>query len=438
MDIESTIIAISSPPGCSARGLIRLSGPDCKALLGPHARDCDLSIRGSASTRLVIGELDIPVLLFCMPAPASYTTEDVVEVQLPGNPLLLARVVDAMVESGVSRGLAVRHAIAGEFTYRAWHHGRLSLDRAEGVAAIIAAESEAELDAARHAFKGGTGQAISPIAASLAGVLSLVEAGIDFADEEDVVVITAGDLASRLGALTDQLAAVAASRAGGEPVDSRCRVVLRGPANAGKSTLFNALLGRERVVTHDEAGTTRDAIVEPARLGGQHVLLVDTPGDDDGGVAAAAEDAHRESDVIVWCEPPGMNTAPNAQADLLVIHTKRDLRPTPGRPGSVCAFDPSDVAGLADLIGEAARRRRTASNYLGMTHRQTGLAAAARHGMMDAIEIGSKEPASGGLTRPAEVAALLRLSLDDLGAITGTIPPDDVLGLVFAGFCIGK
>ena len=438
MDITSTIVAISSPPGRSARGLIRVSGPECAALLAPHLADADLSVRGVVNTRLCIGERDLPVLLLQMPAPHSYTSEDTVEVQTAGNPLLLAQIVDAVIESGIARGLSVRHATAGEFTYRAWYHGRMSLDRAEGVAALIAAESDVELDAARHAFLGGTSRLISPIATGLAQVLALVEAGIDFADEEDVIAISSGDLRSRLDSMSSQLQSVFESRGGGEPVDGRCRVVLRGPANAGKSTLFNALLGRKRVVTHDAAGTTRDAIVERGCLGGQDVLLVDTPGDDGDTVPAAAEDAQHEADIVLWCDPAPRNNTTFGDR-VVFVQTKRDL--TPGDAGSdvrVCAFDPADVSRLAAVIAGAVQGRLAARGHLSLTHRQQGLAHAAQQCMLDAAGITSGERAESGLARPAEVAALLRAGLDDLGAITGEIPPDDVLGLVFAGFCVGK
>ena len=438
MDITSTIIAISSPPGRSARGLIRVSGPECAALLAPHLADVDLSVRGVVSARFCIGERDLPVLLLQMPSPHSYTSEDTVEMQTAGNPLLLAQIIDAVIESGITRGLSVRHANPGEFTYRAWYHGRMSLDRAEGVAALIAAESDVELDAARHAFLGGTNRLITPISTGLAQVLALVEAGIDFADEEDVVAISSGHLRSRLDLMSSKLQSAVESHGGGEPVDGRCRVVLRGPANAGKSTLFNALLGRKRVVTHDAAGTTRDAIVERGCIGGQDVLLVDTPGDDGDIVSAAAEDAQHEADIVLWCDPVARDSTLLGDR-VLFVQTKRDLAPSDaGSDVRVCAFDTGDVSRLATVIAAAIQGRRASRGHLSLTHRQQGLAQAARQCMLDAVGIASGDRAESGLTRPAEVAALLRAGLNDLGAITGEIPPDDVLGLVFAGFCVGK
>jgi tRNA modification GTPase len=268
--------------------------------------------------------------------------------------------------------------------------------------------------------------------------LALVEAGIDFADEEDVVAISSGDLQTRLDLMSLKLQSVAESHGGGEPVDGRCRVVLRGPANAGKSTLFNALLGRKRVVTHDAAGTTRDAIVERGSIGGQDVLLVDTPGDDGDIVSASAEDAQHEADIVLWCDPVPRDSTPLGDR-MVFVQTKRDL--TPGEADSdvrVCAFDTGDVSRLAAIIAGAIQGRRAARGHLSLTHRQQGLAQAARQCMLDAVGIASGDRAESGLTRPAEVAALLRAGLNDLGAITGEIPPDDVLGLVFAGFCVGK
>ncbi|MDP6600916.1 MAG: 50S ribosome-binding GTPase [Phycisphaerales bacterium] len=437
MDLDSTIIAVSSPPGPSALGMIRLSGSEAADVLMRVCEGIDLDAREVHTTRLNLGGWSLPVVVLFMPGPRSYTTEDVLEVQLPGNPLLLEGTVDRLIELGRADGLSVRRALPGEFTFRAWHHGRLSLDRAEAVASIIAARSDEELEAAHHAFEGQTGAAISPIADALADVLALVEAGIDFSDEEDVVVMTTGSLRGRLRSLAERLDKHAGGGSGEESTDVRPRVVLRGPANAGKSTLFNALLGRDRVITHDLAGTTRDAIVEATKIGDHEVLLVDTPGDQDGAATPALAAQH-ESDVVVWCSPGEDNASP---AGSVHLRTKRDLRPeTDHGKLDVCAFDPDDVDRVRCIIAEALRRRATspAGQRLVVTQRQRGLIEQARLTITAANELLPEHSPTAGPDRPAEIAALLRQALDDLGAITGETSPDDVLARVFANFCIGK
>jgi tRNA modification GTPase len=396
-----------------------------------------IGLRGVVPGRLKICDWDMPTLLLCMPAPGSYTTQDVVELQVPGSPLLLERVVDELVESGRARGLAVRHAVAGEYTYRAWHAGRLSLDRAESVAAMIAAHSEAGLTAARRSFDGGVSAVITPVVDQVAGVLARVEAGIDFADEEDVVAITVAELRESLAASAEALHQHLRSFRGGEAPEGLPRVVLRGPANAGKSTLFNALLGADRVVTDAQPGTTRDAIVEHATFGGVSMLLVDTPGDE-GASYAAADDAEEEADLIVQC-----STAPCEDAatpdGVLSMRTKRDLRDSQSAgPRDVSAFDPADIVRVRQWIAASISTRRSHGGeaVLAVSLRQRSLAEGAASAIVAAMNL---EPLDGvGLTRPAEVASMLREALDRLGAIVGTIPPDDVLDRVFASFCIGK
>lgn len=437
MDLDSTIIAVSSPPGASAIGMIRISGAESTAVLADTCGRVDCDSRGVRSARLQLGEWSLPVVLLLMPGPHSYTTEDVIEMQLPGNPLLLEGVIDGLIGAGIARGLSVRRALPGEFTYRAWHHGRLSLDRAEAVASIIAARSSEALDAARHAFEGQTGRTITPIADALADVLALVEVGIDFADEEDVVTMSAQSITRQLQDLADRLGRHDTGDTGAETIDARARVVLRGPVNAGKSTLFNALLGHNRVITHELAGTTRDAIAEPVVIGDHDVLLVDTPGDE-GAACVAAMRAQHESDVVVWCSPDPIQDPP---VGAVCVRTKRDLRPESDRGAlDACAFDSEDVDHVRRRIVDALARRPSSSagHRLLVTHRQRGLITQARSNVVNAIALVSETPPTAGPDRPAELAALLREALDGLGAVTGAIPPDDVLSRVFASFCIGK
>ncbi len=441
MDTESTIVAVASPPGCSARGLIRLSGACAGEVLGPHCTGVDQSRRGVFSGRLIVCDWNMPALFMCMPAPGSYTTQDVVELQLPGNPILLERVADAFVESGRSRGLPVRHAAPGEYTYRAWFSGRLSLDRAESVAAMISARSDADLGAARRSFRGGVGGAISPAADRLAWSLARVEGGIDFADEEDVVTFSRDDLRMELGGIADSLREHLGSFRGGEASDGLPTVVLRGPANAGKSTLFNSLLAADRVVTHCRAGTTRDAIVEEAVFDGVRLLLVDTPGDE-RSAASPARDAEAEADLVLLCNS-SVEEPVVARAGALVVRTKCDLRDVPRSEHDVCAFDPRDVAHLRSRIVQALERQSVPGGgaTLAVSMRQRSLIEGALASIESAIGLeldDAKAPLHSGLTRPAEVAARLREALDSLGAVVGSIPPDDVLERVFASFCVGK
>ncbi len=398
---------------------------------------CD--IRGVAPTRLQIESIDLPAIVLSMPAPRSFTTEHVVEIQITGNPLLLQRIVEALIESARTRGLPARHAIAGEFTYRAWCHGRIPLDEAESIASVIAAQSADDLAAARHAMHGAMHTLVQPVSRSIAEILALVESGIDFSDEEDVVMIPVSELRQRLNGCVESLEATGNSTRGDEPPESRPRVVFRGPANAGKSTLFNALLGQTRALVNASRGTTRDAIVESCTLpSGRLILLVDTPGDESTTTLVAAG-AQQEADLVVWCAPCNQ-WVPSPEA-ALEIATKRDLselRPTVDLHAHADSLD--DLAQLASLIDLALTNEQSSSwsNRLVCTHRQRGLLLDAVARLNAASEVISQDRSTSGPSRPEEIAAELRHALDAIGAITGEVPPDDVLGLVFSSFCVGK
>ncbi|MDG1899457.1 MAG: 50S ribosome-binding GTPase, partial [Phycisphaerales bacterium] len=288
MDTTATILAVSSSPGRSARGLVRISGPRAFDLIARellsafHAESVRREIRPA---RLRFSGSELPVLLLTAPGPTTATGEDVVELQAPGNPLLLARIVDALVESGRSADFDVRLAEPGEFTARAFFNGRCSLTEAEGIAATIAACSDAQLRAASMLRTGRLGTVARELSESIASMLALVEAGIDFSDEEDVVAIPPDELVSRLEPIRDVIHGVLDRSIGMESLQSLPHVVLCGPPNAGKSTLFNALLGHERAIVSDRPGTTRDVLREPMDLSvgnaaAREVMLIDLAGID--------------------------------------------------------------------------------------------------------------------------------------------------------------
>jgi tRNA modification GTPase len=336
---------------------------------------------------------------------------------------------------------SVRLAGPGEFTARAYLNERMSLDQAEGIAAVIAAESAEQLAAAGELLSGATGDVYRAWAEELATLLALVEAGIDFTDQEDVVAIAPEELRGRLAVLT----AAIRERIGGEGVVEASaglpRVVLVGEPNAGKSTLFNALLGRERAVVSAEAGTTRDVLEEPLDLtgalpGAGRVTLVDMAGLDRTGAASqeAARASIARADVLVHCDPGGRFEGLSGGKPAIRVRTKADLlrpegtgeTPVP-REISVCALDGWNLNVLRRAIADAACGSRNAGAALLLPrHRRTLAEAAAR--MEDAKR-------SGG---PEVVASHLRQALDALGELVGRISPDDVIGRVFATFCVGK
>lgn len=436
----ATIVACATGTGPSARALVRVSGPACgeieRLLLARPA-----AARSPLAARLRLTErLDLPCLAWIAKGPRTFTGEDTLELLVPGNPLVVQRVIVRLCET-LSGGV-VRTAEPGEFSARAYLNGKMSLERAEGVAAIIAAESGSQLEAAARLMSGATGSVYRSWAEEAATLLALVEAGIDFSDQEGVVGIQPELLRGRVEGLRRAIGDYLGSATGREAPSGRPRVALVGPPNAGKSTLFNALLGRTRAVATPIAGTTRDVLTEPLTLRaaddqGIEIDLIDLPGLDrlatglDALGQAAAGAAIAEADVVVLCCDAGRFVeAPARAAPVVRVHTKTD-RPgkVEGADVAVCALTGSGLDRLRRLVVEAVggpRGREAGADTVVPWHARALRAA-----------LGSLASVDGD--GPAEVAAHhLRAALDSLGEVSGAVTPDDVIGLVFARFCVGK
>lgn len=449
MRLDETIVAVSSPPGVSMRGLVRLSGPDASRILAQH---CDLTEPSARTLHRVRFDDRLPCLVCVFPGPKSYTGEDLVEIQTVGHPVVLERVVNRCIESGA------RRAEPGEFSARAYFNGRVSLVEAEGIAATIAAESDAQLRAAQMLTEGRVGRVAEHFADELAQSLALLEAEIDFVEEEDVVAIEPRRLLAIVASLEQRIGETLDRATGTEALSSLPHVVLAGAPNAGKSTLFNALLGRSRAVVRDVSGTTRDVLIEPLHIDpldpeSPEVMLVDVAGLDasaDGlnpRMQRAAHDAIRRADLVLWLRAADAlaesDDAPNVSAPVIPIITKSDLlddtEPEPQtlhvsaatgtgldrvRTQIVDTLAASTQALGADALALLPRHEHA----LTRAHEDLGIARDMLEPMADARSIHD----------PELLAAHLRSALDALAELAGEITPDDVLGRIFAGFCIGK
>ncbi len=486
---RDTIVAVSSPPGRSARGLVRLSGPATRTILttitdGPVPAARHLTrlniVLPTQGGQTHLPSRGFPALITFFAGPQSYTGDDMAELQLPGHPALLERMLQGMI------ALGARLAEPGEFTFRAFLAGKIDLTQAEGVAATIAAVSDGQLRAADQLRRGQLGRFASEAVDSLATQLALVEAGIDFVDQDDVVPISPAALAGNLAALQGRLDDLLRhSRAWGA-LEALPRVVLVGDPSSGKSTLFNALLGRARAVVSATPGTTRDVLEEPLRLGDGEVMLVDLAGLDAGasGLDAQAQEAAAQAianaDLLLLCDD-GQSTTSHARQFLasasntsaqrttsstaiLRVRTKADLEivSSVGFDAAKGAAPDYDVAvsvisaiGAVNANSAAAttgldKLRQLITDHLSQgsvsvvgealalqPRHERSLRAAAR--MIEAARHRLEPHVSRRALPEVELlAAELREALDELAGLGGQMTPDDVIGRVFATFCVGK
>lgn len=422
-----------------SRALIRLSGPACRQI--EHLlliRPAPGTARSPLTARLrLANSLELPCLAWAATAPRTYTGEDTLELLIPGNPHLVRRVIDRLC----SAAEGVRPAEPGEFSARAYLNGKLTLEQAEGVAAMVVAGHESELAAAAAVMNGSAGALYRVWAEEVATLLALVEAGIDFSDQEGVVAIEPRVLRDRITQLIDALTSRLGASTGREAERARPRVALVGAPNAGKSTLFNALLGRTRAIASPIAGTTRDVLSEPLTLCTGHepiaIDLLDLPGLDAAATGidtlgqSAALAALAEATVHIQCCEAGRFEdlpQPPTHTRTVRVRTKAD-RPgwVEGAEVAVCALTGAGLEQLRRLIAGAA----------GGGSNQSGSTVVARHAR--ALNAARESLARVNPQGPAELTAHhLRAALDALGEISGAIPPDEVIGRVFASFCIGK
>lgn len=463
---EDTIVAVSSPAGASARGILRMSGP--LALVIASSVFTGRSIAEIPKYSAVSGELRIPgdwppvpSLLYVMRAPASYTREDIVEMHVPGSPPILKALLDVILELGA------RAAQPGEFTRRAFLNGRIDLAQAEAVQRLIAAGSESEARAALRQMRGSLSSRVMALRERTAGVLAIVEGCIDFA-EQDIELIPLGELVGRLDALRRETEYLAGNDARGRVADELPRVILCGPPNAGKSSIFNTLVGDERAIVTSIPGTTRDVIESKVDVGDISILLSDTAGlmDAEDGLGQLAVrkagDWARSAELWVFVidasltidgirkearELLSLNPRPPVviclnKCDLNRQVNEGDIAPLFSEGCSLSdnpviivrtsATNRAGVSSLTDALNQMLR-----SGYVERSTSEFFLEARHRRSLVDAAE--SLMRAVNALGAGYEFAAVeLREALASFGEIVGIDVGLDLLERVFASFCVGK
>lgn len=466
LDLQRTIVAVSSGLTAARRAIVRLSGRETASILERlvvsqipaevETKRRLLSMQRATSAVLPCevgwGSRTITARIYYWPNTRSFTGEPCAEIHLLGS----LPVVEAMVEHLISLGASL--ADRGEFTLRSFMAGKIDLTQAEAVLGVIEADESEQLDWALGQLAGNLSEPVRELRTQLVELLAHLEAGLDFV-EEDIEFISEDALCESLKDIRKQLTAISERLETRGTRSRNSQVVLLGLPNSGKSSLFNALVGRERAIVTAQAGTTRDAIVDSMQLDSTVVELIDT-----AGIEELSEDTPRalaqsvlrerlkQADAAIFCcdlaEPPSTHWLEQQLLNLralgipvLRVGTKLDLLPPQ------TTFDePSHDMVLSCRSAEAVGKLREQIQMLlaGSTQPQH---SSAMHRAMVRCRT-SIEMAIDGMSRAIDllaaaageelVATEMRCALDDLSAVIGEVHSDDILGEIFSRFCIGK
>lgn len=458
MSAAPPIVAIATAAGRGAVGIVRLSGhglePLARALCGQplQARHASyLPLRGEDGHPIDHG------LALWFPAPHSYTGEDVLELQVHGGPVVLQLLLQRCLQAGRSQGL--RLARPGEFTERAFLNGKLDLVQAEAVADLIDASTEAAARSAGRSLQGEFSRRIDALAQQALELRALVEATLDF-PEEEIDFLESARANARLQALEAAIVGVIAQARHGALLREGMRVVLAGQPNVGKSSLLNALAGAELAIVTPHAGTTRDRIAETLQIDGVPVHLTDTAGLRAPQEAADAVErigierswqAIAEADVVLLLHDLSRQGEPDyeatqagvrsqlaqalggRQAEVLHLFNKADLAPGVDIAQGL-SLSARTGQGLPELRQELLRRCGWQAQAEGVVLART------RHlqALAEALDHVRQAQAEAQPHRLELMAEELRLAHAALGRITGQVDVEDLLGEIFGRFCIGK
>jgi tRNA modification GTPase len=453
VNLDDTIVAIATPLGRGGIGVVRMAGPDApaaamsmvrlfgksSALEPQHAHYGELIDRESGD------RLDEIVVTY-FAKPHSYTTDDIVEISCHGSPVLLGRVVELALQRGL------RMADPGEFTMRAFLHGRIDLTQAEAVRDLVESQTLYQAKIAAQQLGGSLSRRIQPIKEQLVNLIAVLEAGIDFADD-DVSVLPRDAALQRIAQIREPLAQLKEGFAFGKVVHEGLTLAIVGRPNVGKSSLFNRLVERDRAIVTAVPGTTRDLVTETVSLGGIPVHLVDTAG-------------IRES--LDEVESIGIQKSREAMADadlvLIVVEgservdTDHQLIAAAAGRNAILVQNKIDLGGIAAHLGEselalvhtsavtgegiAKLREEILRLVSGNSAREEGgfLTNLRQHQLVtDSLAALDAADHALQLNIPHEMLLMdLYSALRPLDDITGATTADDILNLIFSTFCIGK
>ncbi len=505
MNLDDTIVAIATPPGRGGIGVVRLAGPEARAIAAPmlrlkqplepnRAQRCDLidpcgagaparetaglsrthvgtdaaDLKGRGFSHAVPAEIEEgapapaaridEVVVTYFAKPHSYTTDDIVEISAHGSPVVLRHIVELSLAQGA------RLAEPGEFTMRAFLNGRLDLTQAEAVRDLIDSQTLFQAKVAAQQLEGALSNRLKPIKQKLVGLIALLEAGIDFA-EDDVSIAPDATILDRIAQVKAPLTQLAATFTYGKIVHQGLTLAIVGRPNVGKSSLFNRLVERERAIVTAQPGTTRDLVSETVAIGGIPVELVDTAGIRRAPDNAEAESIGIEKSMEALADADLVlvvidKSQPLSEEDhelliqiegrqAIVVENKSDLlgsygadtpvREVPHRQPAIARIPTSALTGEGIPALRAAILHRVAGDT--STQQESGFLTGVRHQKLvnDALTALDAATTAVAAQVPHEMLLLdLYGALRSLDEITGATTTDDILNLIFSSFCIGK
>ena len=449
---DDTIVALATPPGVGAIGVIRLSGKQTFPIVNTLFPSKDLQAQASHTIHVGFlksagGEIIDEVVLSLFRAPASYTGEDVIEISCHGSPFIQQQII------GIITGMGARLAKPGEFTQRAFLNGKLDLAQAEAVADIIASSTKASKDTALHAMRGGFSHVLAGLREQMIKFSALIELELDFS-QEDVEFADRGQFYSLVREAVEVTNRLLESFKYGNVIKNGVRVAIVGKPNAGKSTLLNNLLNENRAIVSDIAGTTRDTIEEVLNISGILFRLIDTAGLRDhtsdliekAGMEKTQEKI-KEADMVMYVFDvaelsDAQLTASIAEYDpsaLLLVGNKSDTI-----ADADTKFSLPNIIFISAKLDEqldALRQAMYAKAISGMVSSDATIITNARHyEALRGVQASLNDILAGldaGI--PADLVSLdIRRCLHFLGEITGEVTNEEQLGWIFGKFCIGK
>lgn len=455
MDSTDTIVALATPAGSGAIGVIRLSGPDAVAIAQRVWKGKDLSAQASHTLhfgRIVDGDMvldEVVASLFL--APKSYTRENVVEISCHGSNYIIESIIKLLIRNGV------RAAKPGEFTLRAFVNGQLDLSQAEAVADLIASNSKASQQVAMQQLRGGFSTQLQQLREQLVQFASLIELELDFA-EEDVEFANRDQLKRLIHQITLVIGRLIQSFELGNAIKNGVNTVIAGRPNAGKSTLLNALLNEERAIVSHIPGTTRDTIEEVLNINGINFRLVDTAGIREAtdtieqiGVQRTMEKISQSALLIYVFDAVELSPA-ELQADIeslrkpgittLIVANKTDLL-VQGYQATLDGFNQANIIAVSARekihIDDLKQQIYSAAIKDQLTGHDT-LVTNVRHlEALQRTETALTRVLAGMETTTSDFLAMdIKQALHYLGEITGAVTTDDLLENIFSKFCIGK